>query len=66
MLVAVADRPDDLLVVGKGRSGILRRAWSGSVSRHCLALATCPVIAVPRTALAGDAQLARPLVSGDG
>jgi nucleotide-binding universal stress UspA family protein len=66
VLVAVADHPDDLLVVGKGRSGILRRAWSGSVTRHCLALATCPVIAVPQTAPASDAQLARPMVTGDG
>jgi nucleotide-binding universal stress UspA family protein len=50
VLVAVADRPDDLLVVGSSRPGILRRAWSGSVTRHCLAHAACPVIAVPPTA----------------
>jgi nucleotide-binding universal stress UspA family protein len=49
VLVAVADYPNDLLVVGKTRPGLLRRIWSGSVTRHCLAHAACPVITVPDT-----------------
>lgn len=55
VLVTTADQPGDLLVVGKGRPGILRRAWCGSVTRHCLAHATCPVVTIPPTSLATDA-----------
>lgn len=43
----------DLLVVGNGHKGALRRALVGSVSRHCLQHATCPVTMVPETANAG-------------
>ncbi|MEU1630570.1 universal stress protein [Streptomyces sp. NPDC020096] len=50
-LVKVADRPDDLLVVGTGRRGRLRRLLHGEVSRYCLARATCTVVAVPPPAL---------------
>lgn len=46
VLVDHADRPDDLLVVGTGRRGGLRRLRR-SVGRYCLAKARCPVIAVP-------------------
>ncbi|MDF3287975.1 universal stress protein [Streptomyces silvisoli] len=46
-LVQLADDPDDLLVVGTGRRGRLRRMLHTSVSRYCLAHAKCPVIAVP-------------------
>jgi nucleotide-binding universal stress UspA family protein len=48
VLVAFADRPGDLLVLGEPRPGRLRRAWSGagSVARHCLAHAACPVVTV--------------------
>ncbi|OIK28536.1 universal stress protein [Streptomyces malaysiense] len=49
-LVAIADREDDLLVVGAGRRG-LQRAFSGRVRRHCLAHAGCPVLAVPPSPL---------------
>jgi nucleotide-binding universal stress UspA family protein len=49
-LVATADGDTDLLVVGAGRRG-LRRAFSGRVSRHCLAHAVCPVLAVPPSPL---------------
>ncbi|MEV8046153.1 universal stress protein [Streptomyces griseoluteus] len=52
-LLAVADREDDLLVVGAGRRG-LRRAFSGRVSRQCLAHARCPVLAVPPSPLESD------------
>ncbi|GAA1926623.1 universal stress protein [Streptantibioticus ferralitis] len=50
-LVQTADRPDDLLVVGTGRRGRLRRLFHGSVSRYCLARATCSVLAVPPSEL---------------
>ncbi|MCH0559062.1 universal stress protein [Streptomyces sp. MUM 16J] len=52
-LVATADREDDLLVVGAGRRG-LQRAFSGRVSRHCLAHAVCPVLAVPPSPLESE------------
>ena len=54
-LVALADRPGDILVVGANRSNLLRRAWSGSVARHCLVHAACPVVAVRPAALIVDA-----------
>ncbi|GAA1990264.1 universal stress protein [Kitasatospora viridis] len=44
-LVAAADRPSDLLVVGAGRPG-----RAASVARYCRARAGCPVLVVP----AGD------------
>src|SRR5215472_7774181 len=51
VLVALADRDDDVLVVGAGRRGPLARIVHGSVARYCLAHATCPVLAVPPAAL---------------
>ncbi|WP_171170059.1 universal stress protein [Streptomyces sp. I05A-00742] len=45
-LVALADRPDDVLVMGAGRHGPLHRLLHGSVSRHCLRHARCPVLVV--------------------
>lgn len=50
-LTQVANRSDDLLVVGAGRRGRLRRLLTPSVARHCLAHAVCPVLAVPRSPL---------------
>ncbi|MDF3291666.1 universal stress protein [Streptomyces silvisoli] len=50
-LVHFADRPDDLLVVGTGRRGRLRRLFHGAVSRYCLAHAKCTVLAVPPSEL---------------
>jgi nucleotide-binding universal stress UspA family protein len=55
-LVEIADREDDLLVVGAGPRGRLHRALWPSVSRYCLAHATCPVLAVPPSPL--EAELA--------
>jgi nucleotide-binding universal stress UspA family protein len=52
-LVATADRENDVLVVGAGRRG-LQRAFSGRVSRHCLAHAVCPVLAVPPSPLESE------------
>ena len=53
-LVQLADRHDDLLVVGAGGRGWLHRALWPSVSRYCLAHATCPVLAVPPSPLEAD------------
>jgi nucleotide-binding universal stress UspA family protein len=51
VLVQLADRRDDLIVIGTGRRGVLTRALRRSVGRYCLAHATCPVLAVPPTTL---------------
>jgi nucleotide-binding universal stress UspA family protein len=51
-LVDVAGSPLDLLVVGAGRRGRLARIGHGQVSRHCVARARCPVIAIPPADLA--------------
>ena len=50
-LVDIADGPDDLMVLGAGSRGRLRRALRPSVSRYCLAHAACPVLAVPPSPL---------------
>ncbi|CAM5662749.1 hypothetical protein SCANM63S_07355 [Streptomyces canarius] len=50
-LLRVADRSDDLLVVGAGRRGRFRRVLRPSVGRYCLARACCPVLAVPPSPL---------------
>ncbi|MFF5480558.1 universal stress protein [Streptomyces sp. NPDC012935] len=50
-LVEIADREDDILVVGAGRRSRWHRACGRSVTRYCLAHATCPVLAVPPSAL---------------
>lgn len=47
LLVELADRPDDLLVVGYGGRSRLGCAVHGSVTRYCLSHARCPVLAVP-------------------
>ena len=56
VMVATADRDNDLLVVGAGQHGPLHRAWYGSVSRYALAHARCAVIAVPPSPLAVEAH----------
>ncbi|MGW3726163.1 universal stress protein [Streptomyces sp. NPDC000851] len=53
-LVEVADRADDVLVVGTGRRASWHRAFSRSVSRYCLAHARCPVLAVPPSPLESE------------
>jgi nucleotide-binding universal stress UspA family protein len=52
VLTAVASESGDLLVIGAGRRGPLAHALSCRISRHCLARARCPVVAVPPPALA--------------
>ena len=56
-LVDIADRPDDLLVVGAGERGLFARITHGSVSRFCVAHAGCPVLAVPPPALLAQVPL---------
>jgi nucleotide-binding universal stress UspA family protein len=46
-LVHAAARTDDLLVIGAGRRGGVSRLRHPTVSRYCLAHASCPVIAIP-------------------
>jgi nucleotide-binding universal stress UspA family protein len=52
VLIRVACHPDDVLVIGAGRRGVLARTLSCRVSRSCLARAQCPVVAVPPPTLA--------------
>jgi nucleotide-binding universal stress UspA family protein len=64
VLVNLACRPDDVLVVGAGRRSPLGRLACSRVSRYCLAHARCPVIAVPPPDLVrelGHGRLARVL-----
>jgi nucleotide-binding universal stress UspA family protein len=51
VLVREASHPGDLLVIGTGRHGTVRRMSGGKVGRYCLARACCPVLAIPPTAL---------------
>lgn len=53
-LVESAAGEDDLLVVGTGGRGPLRRALLPSVARYCVAHAGCPVLAVPPSPLVSD------------
>jgi nucleotide-binding universal stress UspA family protein len=53
-LVRLADRENDILVVGTGGRGWLHRLVFGSVSRYCLSHARCPVLGVPAHALARE------------
>jgi nucleotide-binding universal stress UspA family protein len=54
VLVNLACRPGDVLVVGAGRRGVLARMAFSRVSRYCLAHAQCPVLAIPPPALARE------------
>ncbi|MBV6697792.1 universal stress protein [Kitasatospora aureofaciens] len=54
-LVHVADRPDDVLVLGQS-GGLLRRRLRPAVSAHCLREAGCPVLTVPTPALQRDLE----------
>jgi nucleotide-binding universal stress UspA family protein len=64
-LVALADRPTDLLVVGSGRRGF----WAGlrlrSVSRYCFSHAHCPVLAVPPPVMLRELRAHRVSASAD-
>ncbi|WP_037076280.1 universal stress protein [Pseudonocardia spinosispora] len=53
-LTRIADRADDLLVVGSGTGGPFRRLRGGSVAAQCAAHARCCVLAVPPPAWERD------------
>jgi Universal stress protein family len=59
VLMSLACRPDDVLVVGAGRQGVLARLPLSKVSRYCLAHAQCPALAVPPPALARELRHGR-------
>jgi nucleotide-binding universal stress UspA family protein len=46
VLVEVADRENDLLIVGKNKRGFLHRRCYGSTTAYCVARAHCAVIVV--------------------
>ncbi|MCU1684727.1 MAG: hypothetical protein JWQ81_5466 [Amycolatopsis sp.] len=52
VLVGLADKETDLLVIGAGSRNVFRRAVTASVSRYCTARAGCAVLAVPPSPLA--------------
>jgi nucleotide-binding universal stress UspA family protein len=54
VLVNLARRPSDVLVVGAGRRGALARMVCPRGSRYCLAHAQCPVLAIPPPVLASE------------
>jgi nucleotide-binding universal stress UspA family protein len=54
-LTLLARQAGDLLIIGAGRRGLLRRLGRCSVARYCLAHARCPVLAIPPPALAQEA-----------
>lgn len=60
-LVAAADRPQDLLVVGSGRPTGQRGLLHGSVARYCWARAACEVLVVTSSGVMEPA-----LGAGDG
>ncbi|MFJ7071110.1 universal stress protein [Streptomyces sp. NPDC098781] len=58
-LVEVADREEDILVVGTGRRDPWHRVSHRSVTRYCLAHAACPVLAVPPSPLESELAAVR-------
>lgn len=54
VLTEVAAQPGDVLVIGAGRHGTMRRLLSCRVSRYCLGHACCPLVAVPPSPLAEE------------
>jgi nucleotide-binding universal stress UspA family protein len=54
VLVSVADHPGDVLVIGAGHGGRLRRAARCHVVRYCVAKARCPVLLVPPPELVSE------------
>jgi nucleotide-binding universal stress UspA family protein len=53
VLTEVAAQPGDVLVIGAGRHGGMRRL-ACRVARYCVGHADCPVVAVPPSALATE------------
>ncbi len=54
ILTELAAEPGDVLVIGAGRHGWLRRLLACRVSRYCLGHACCPIVAVPPSQLAAE------------
>jgi nucleotide-binding universal stress UspA family protein len=54
VLTDLAAEPGDVLVIGAGRQGALRRLVACRVTRYCVAHCQCPVIAVPPSQLANE------------
>jgi nucleotide-binding universal stress UspA family protein len=54
-LTLAARQAGDVLVIGAGRRGLLRRPGRCGVARYCLAHTCCPVLAIPPPALAQEA-----------
>jgi nucleotide-binding universal stress UspA family protein len=55
-VLAHVAQPSDVIVIGGGRRGPMRRLMACKVGRYCLAHARCPVIAVPPAKLAAEAH----------
>ncbi|HEV3173571.1 MAG TPA: universal stress protein [Actinocrinis sp.] len=62
VLVEVADRENDLLVVGKNQRGLLHRLSYRSTTTHCVAHAHCAVIVVQPSRLAVELRHRRSAV----
>ena len=60
-LVELADRPDDLLVVGYGGRSRLGYAVHGAITRYRIAHARCPVLTSPPSELIKDLRPRRHL-----
>ncbi len=56
VLVNAACQDNDLLVIGTGRGGALRRLLPRRVCRYCLTRSACPVLVVPPSALAREME----------
>lgn len=56
VLVAVAERENDILVLGQRRGGVLHRAFQDSPTRYCVRHARCSVILVPPSELTVELQ----------
>ena len=54
VLVSLACRPGDVMIIGAGRRGSLARLAFSKVSSYCLAHAQCPVMAIPPPVLARE------------
>jgi nucleotide-binding universal stress UspA family protein len=63
VLVNAAREDGDVLVIGAGRRGPIRRGFACRVSRYCLAHAVCPVLAVPPSELAQESHGIRGWIS---
>jgi nucleotide-binding universal stress UspA family protein len=53
-VLAQVVQPSDVLVIGAGRQGALRRLMACRVGRYCMAHACCPVIAMPPARMAAE------------